>query len=131
MKTKALLILIFSLVLANSYLAAEESEIQPNNIEEQSEIVHSDSVQILELSPESISELTGEKNTSMIRIECNEPSAEVYINSVYQGRTKLTVRNLLPAQYVLEVRKNGFSTKKYFITTKKGYCLTYSVVLEK
>ncbi len=83
-----------------------------------------------ELSPISKKDLSENKNTATLVIDCNQKSAEVYINSIYQGKTKLTINKLLPADYILEVRKKGFATKKYYVTAKAGYAFTYRVVLE-
>lgn len=89
---------------------------------------------ICDLKPKAIKELKGDreqKNSSALVVECNTPSAQVYLNSIYQGTTKLTVNQLLPGEYILMVVKPGYKTEQYYVTAKKGYSLTYRVELKK
>lgn len=86
--------------------------------------------EVEELSYTTVKELKGDSKATVI-IESNVSSAEVYLNSVYQGTTKLKIQELLPAQYILLVQKKGFETKKYYITAKRGYALTYKVFLDE
>lgn len=87
--------------------------------------------EILTLQPESKKELEDQKNSAALVIECNVPSAQVYLNSVYQGTTKLRINQLLPGEYILQVEKAGFESKRFYVTAKKGYILSYKVELKK
>jgi len=87
--------------------------------------------EILNLKPKSVKELKEQKNTASVVVECNVPSAQVYINSVYQGKTKLTIDKLLPGEYILQVVKPGYESEQFYVTAKKGYSLTYRVELKK
>jgi len=86
--------------------------------------------EIIFLEAVSKKELSGGENRANLVIECNLPSASVYLNRVYQGKTRLTVKDLLPSDYILEVRKNGCKNQIYYISAKAGYSLTYKVILE-
>lgn len=65
------------------------------------------------------------QKSTIIVIESKSKKMDVYLNGVYQGRTQLTISNLLPGEYILELRKENKSTGKVLITVKKGYILTY------
>lgn len=86
---------------------------------------------IKNLEPTEISEVDDE---CILIIESDIQKAEVYINGIYQGKTKLIVKNLLPGEYFIEIRKKDYISPKYFLSAKKGYSLTYKIdkeILEK
>lgn len=84
-----------------------------------------------ELVPFAVQELKADNTGASLIIESDVPLAEVYLNSVYQGKTRLRVRNLVPAQYILQICKDGKKSKKYYITARKGYVLSYKVLLNE
>ena len=84
--------------------------------------------EIEEMEPVAVEELKSDNDRAVIVIESDVAGAEVYLNSVYQGKTKLNIKNLLPAQYILQIQKNGKESKKYFVAARKGYSLIYRIL---
>lgn len=82
------------------------------------------------LSPASKKELD-KKNETVLKIESNVYNAEVYLNNVYQGRSNLTIKNLMPGQYKLELRKTNYETDVFFIEVFAGFEVTYSVSMRE
>lgn len=80
---------------------------------------------ILYLSPTVKKEVSDDKTA--IIIESDLQKAEVYLNGVYQGKTKLTVKNLVTGDYFVQIKKDDFLSPRYFISVKKGYVLTYKI----
>ncbi len=82
------------------------------------------------LEPVSKKELSdGEKKSSLI-IDCDLKSARVYLNGIYQGKTKLRIDDLLPAEYILEVRKDGYKTQKFYISARSSFIHSYKIKLK-
>lgn len=79
---------------------------------------------IINLSP-IVKEVSDDK-TALI-IESDLPKAEVYLNGVYQGKTKLTIKNLVAGDYFIQIKKDDFLSPRYFLNVKKGYILTYKI----
>lgn len=80
---------------------------------------------IINLSPIVKKEVSDDK-TALI-IESDLPKAEVYLNGVYQGKTKLTIKNLVAGDYFIQIKKDDFLSPRYFLNVKKGYILTYKI----
>ena len=89
------------------------------------------SQEIKNLEPKSISELKQQRTKASVVVESNVPSVKIYLNSVYQGSTKLTIDELLPGEYILTAAKDGYKEEQYYVTAKKGYILSYRVELKK
>ena len=66
-----------------------------------------------------------------ICIECDVLKAQIYLNNIFYGYSKLTVKDLSPGEYVLSVYKEGYKKCEYIIEVRKKYRLTYRTVLEK
>lgn len=82
------------------------------------------------LEPVSKKELsTGVKNSSLI-IDCNLKSASVFLNGIYQGKTRLRIDDLLPADYILEVKKEGYESKKFYISARSAFLQSYKIKLK-
>jgi len=75
------------------------------------------------IEPFSIEE-TAADNCELI-IESTQPKMEVYINGVYQGKTRLKISGLLPGDYKVELKKRKELHSKAFVTVRKGYVITY------
>lgn len=80
------------------------------------------------LEPSKV-ELTETTFQSVIEISANVSKADVYINNVFQGRTKLLITDLMPGEYILEVVKGDKKSLKWLITVKRGYKNIYFVEL--
>lgn len=86
---------------------------------------------IQELKPVNIQESKSDREKAVLIIDANVPAAAVYLNSVYQGKSKLRIQKLLPAQYILELRKEGMESCRFYVTAKKGYEVTYKIQLKE
>lgn len=75
------------------------------------------------LVPVNIEE-TSDRDTAVV-IESSQPKMEVYLNGVYQGKTRLKISGLLPGDYIIELRKKNNSVAKAIITVRRGFILTY------
>lgn len=107
------------------FACAESSEFAENSeLAEDDRTVDEENYIIEGLEPVKIQEL---KNGSKIIIESAEQKAKVYINGIYQGKTRLEVSNLLPGEYLLELKKGENKTKRRFVTVRRGYALTYRI----
>lgn len=74
-------------------------------------------------------ELAEKSTDSVVVISASVSKADVYINNVFQGRTKLLISDLLPGEYVVEVVKGGKKSSKWIITVKRGYKISYFIEL--
>ena len=52
---------------------------------------------------------------SVIHIKSNVSNAEVYLNGVYKGKTSVTLKNLRPGKYRLELRKRFYECDDFTI----------------
>jgi len=68
---------------------------------------------------------------SILYIKSNVSNAEVYLNGVYKGTTSLTLKDLRPGKYRLELRKEFYDCDEYTITVRDGYALTYEVYMKE
>lgn len=71
-----------------------------------------------------------DEHETSITIRCNV-DAEIYLNGVYQGRSDLIIKNLIPGSYNLELRKNGFETEYARIFVRHGVSQEFSFRLRK
>lgn len=71
-----------------------------------------------------------EKNTK-ITIKCNAPSANVYLNGQYEGKTTLVLNNLAEGRYTLRIEKEGWETKRYRIEVRRGQEETFYIELRR
>ena len=76
-------------------------------------------LEIATLEPVSKKPLSKEKETA-VTIRCSSKNARVYLNKNYQGLTYLTVKNLRPGRYRLELQKDGFENTVHYIQVKPG-----------
>ena len=134
--TTILIFLIIQIFLPLYSLGRHENDTENSQTLEESllelekKIPDTEDEEIPFLEPVKISGAVANSKSESIIIESNIDSCQIYLNSIYQGKTRLTVNNLLPADYILEVRKSGYKSKKYFISAKKSEILTYKVYLE-
>lgn len=89
--------------------------------------------QIEELKEEERATLLG--NRTEITIKCNTLHADVFINGVYQGKTKLTLRNMQEGLYKLRLEKRGYKSCEYLINvetelSKSFYVELYPAIFE-
>lgn len=126
MKKAFFCLLIFSLLTISELFAQEDFPVDTDLTEKEEsfeEIPFLDPIQI-------------EENSSMdsikacLVIDCDLRSAQVYLNGIYQGKTKLTIKDLLPADYILEVKKTGYDAKKYYISARSAFTSTYKIKLK-
>ncbi|MCR4578921.1 MAG: PEGA domain-containing protein [Treponema sp.] len=66
-----------------------------------------------------------------VRIESNVPKTEIYLNGIFYGKTNLNVKDLIPGEYLLTVKKKGYKDSSYVIEVRRNYRLTYKLKLEK
>ncbi len=69
-------------------------------------------------------------NTKII-IQSNVADAEVYLNGIFYGNTSITIADLTPGFYKLDVKKNGYETRQVHILVKDGQEQTYYIELKK
>lgn len=74
-------------------------------------------------------EIEGENG--IVIIESDVSKAEVYLNGIYQGKTKLTIKKLIAGDYIIQIKKGDFVSEKYFISVEKGFSLTYRIFLNE
>lgn len=81
------------------------------------------------LAYEEVKSIEGEK--SQVTIKTNVRAAEIYLNGVFQGKSQLTINDLLPGTYSLTVRKSGCEKKSFLIETKPGESYVFYAELLK
>ncbi|MGI5070327.1 PEGA domain-containing protein [Treponema pectinovorum] len=81
------------------------------------------------LSSENLASIN--ENKTKITIKCNAPSANVYLNGQYEGKTTLVLNNLSEGIYTLRIEKEGWQTKRYRINVKKGQEETFYIELRR
>lgn len=84
------------------------------------------------LAPVKEAELAEDSDhTSVIHIKSNVSNAEVYLNGVRKGTTSLTLKDLRPGKYRLELRKDFYECDEYTITIREGYELTFEIYMKE
>ncbi|MCR5187674.1 MAG: PEGA domain-containing protein [Treponema sp.] len=124
------LLFFFSLWIPGLY-AQEESADQSPLVQE--EVIADEEVALEDipfLEPQKKEELSSDIRTARLVIDCDLRAALVYLNGVYQGKTKLTIKDLLPADYILEVKKDGYQSKKYYISARSSFIHSYKIKLK-
>lgn len=61
-----------------------------------------------------------EADNNIIVIETNVPEVKVSVNSTYMGISKITITDLLPGQYIVDLSKDGFENQRNFINVGKN-----------
>lgn len=79
--------------------------------------------------PEKRTDMLNENTEILIR--SNVQNASVFLNGIYQGRTPLTINNLVPGIYDLVLEKEGYTSQYFFLNVYRGQQLTYYIQLEK
>ncbi|MCQ2573524.1 MAG: PEGA domain-containing protein [Treponema sp.] len=82
------------------------------------------------LPPTDSRRISGLKK-STLKINSNVPNAEVYLNGLYQGRTPLTIEDVYPGQYRLELKKSFYKSDVYTVTARSGYEISYTGFMEE
>lgn len=72
-----------------------------------------------------------DEKSTRITIKTNVQNAEIYLNGQFEGNSPLTLNNIAEGRYFLKVQKNGYKTKHYRISIKKGVEESYYVELEQ
>lgn len=67
-----------------------------------------------------------EEGETAIIVESKTPKLKVYLNGIYQGKTRLKVSNVVPGVYFLELKKGDDSLGRVTITIRENYVLTYT-----
>lgn len=68
---------------------------------------------------------------SVIHIKSNVSNAEVYLNGVYKGKTSVTLKNLRPGKYRLELRKRFYECDEFTVNVREGFSLTYEIYMKE
>ena len=71
-----------------------------------------------------------EKPETGVVIETDPAEAEVYINKEFQGETPLTLKDLKPGSYTVEIRSGGYRTDSRIIEIRKDVLLEIDVALQ-
>jgi len=72
-----------------------------------------------------------EKGKTSLTIKSNASDAAVYINGIYRGRTNLTVTNLTPGLYYVQLRKAGYETAIRLVYVRDGVTVSYYIEMQK
>ncbi|MCQ2578662.1 MAG: PEGA domain-containing protein [Treponema sp.] len=72
-----------------------------------------------------------EKGETVLTIKSNASNAAVYINGIFRGRTNLTISNLTPGLYYVQLRKAGYETAIRLVYVRKGVNVSYYIDMEK
>lgn len=83
---------------------------------------------IPELECEESTDLDGLR--TRVTFNANVPNCLVYLNGNLQGRTKLSLINLVDGIYLLRIAKDGYEIRENFITVDSGKAKTYYVELQ-
>ena len=79
--------------------------------------------------PESVSEI-GELETAVF-IKTEIPKANIYLNQIYQGKTPIEIKGIIPGYYTLSVEFTQFSeqtvVKTYMIEIKSSEYQNYYI----
>ena len=79
--------------------------------------------------PESVSEI-GELETAVF-INTEIPKANIYLNQIYQGKTPIEIKGIIPGYYTLSVEFTQFSeqtvVKTYMIEIKSSEYQNYYI----
>jgi hypothetical protein len=67
---------------------------------------------------------------SNISVITYPPGAEVYLNNGYRGITPIRIEDLSPAQYVIDIRMNGYRNETFTRTLTPGSKLEIGINLE-
>ena len=123
---KHIIFVIFSLFLLNTgvSLFAEESE----NASDKNASSEAFAI-IPELECEESTDI--EPRRTKVTFNANVKDCLIYLNGNLQGRTKLTITNLVDGIYLLRVEKQGYEYKENFITVDNGKAKTFFVELVK
>ena len=60
-----------------------------------------------------------EADNNIIVIETNVDKVSVSLNSNYMGLSKITITDLLPGQFILDLSKDGYESQRNFINVGK------------
>ena len=106
--------------------------IQKNKDEKSNvEIVNSNkdlSSQVEELEAEETKDVPSGKSKAIFKT--NVKSCMIYINGNNQGRSNLTLSNLIEGYYLLRVEKDGYKTQENFVYIENGKAKTFYVELQ-
>lgn len=116
---------IFSLIslVSFSHLFAQE-----NNASEHGADSAEAFAIIPELEPEESSNLPESKNRVIFKT--NVKNCAVYLNNNLQGRTQLTLNNLVDGYYLLRVEKDGYDFQENFVYAEHGKSKTFYIELQ-
>lgn len=124
--------LLLALLLSNT-LIAQNSDVASKSQKPTTVIVYVEKkqkeIEPTELLPETREKIDDDLTEFVIR--SNVPNAAVYLNSIYQGKTPLTIKNYTQGAYELIVNGIGYEIPYYFINITKGQRQKYYVSLEK
>jgi len=82
------------------------------------------------LAPTEQTKLDSDEDT-IVHIKSVPRDAEIYINGVYKGKTEVTLKNLRPGKYRLELKKQYYECDVYNFTVKAGYEQTFEVNMKE
>ena len=76
-----------------------------------------------ELLPEKIEY----SSVNKITIRCQKEDCGIFLNGEYQGLSPVTISDLVPGTYYLQVKKSEYKDLDFFIQVKKDQSLYYYV----
>lgn len=82
-----------------------------------------------EAIPEAVKSIN--ENEARIEIKTSIPGVEVYLDNVYYGRSNLTIKDLKPGYYKLELVKEGYESETVYISVKNGCSKKFSFEMRR
>lgn len=61
-----------------------------------------------------------ESNNNIIVVETDADNVEVYLNNMYMGKSKITIKDLTPGQYILDLKKAGYEDFRTYVGVNRN-----------
>ena len=123
---------IFSIISLSPIFAEDSSKSESNSSENSENKAGADSAEAFAIIPELEAEETKDvpSGKSKAIFKTNVKSCMIYINGNNQGRSNLTLSNLIEGYYLLRVEKDGYKTQENFVYIENGKAKTFYVELQ-
>ena len=125
MKKYVALLILFSTVAV--LFAAPAKPMKPKHFDDTKKIERAE--EIGSADQIDVAEKLEDKFCTLI-IESNAFMADVFINGIYKGNTKLELSKLRPGSYFVEVRKEGYERERFEVFLRRGETKNVYVTLE-
>lgn len=125
MKKYVALLILFSTVAV--LFAAPAKPMKPKHFDDTKKIERAE--EIGSADQIDVAEKLEDKFCTLI-IESNAFMADVFINGIYKGNTKLELSKLRPGLYFVEVRKEGYERERFEVFLRRGETKKVYVTLE-